>query len=231
VRPSKILKAVNWRHAVGELLLIVAGILIALAISDWNDRRIQRQGELALLVEVRTALQADLAALESNLETFREAESRIEQLAQVLREAPPYESALDRLFGAVYGIRVTNLNTAAYDTLRSVGFQSISNHRLRLGIAEVYDHYYERLTEEHEIEFQITIDMLRPYYLRHFTALSFWESATPIDYDAVVADTYFKNMIDYRLAALRSNQLASYALAAGEIRSVLELIDEELDRG
>ena len=231
MRPSRILKAVNWQHAVGELVLIVAGILIALAISDWNDRRIQRQGELALLVEVRTALQADLAALESNLETLREAERRIEQLAQVLREPPPYEPALDRLFGAVYGIRVTNLNTAAYDTLKSVGFQSISNHQLRLGIAEVYDHYYERLTEEHEIEVQITIDMLRPYYLRHFRGLSFWESATPIDYDAVVADTYFKNMIDYRLAALRSNQLASYALAAGEIRNVLEMINEELARG
>jgi hypothetical protein len=230
MRPSTVLNAVNWRHAAGELLLIVAGILIALAISDWNDRRIQWQEERALLAEVRTALHADLAALESNLEIFREAESRIEQLTQVLREPPPYDAGLDRLFGAVYGFRVTNLNTAAYDTLRSVGFQAVSNYWLRLGIARVYDHFYERLAEEHRVEAQITTELLRPYYLRHFRDLSFWESATPIDYDAVVADTYFRNIIDYRLAALRSNQLDSYTQTAAEIRSVLELIDNELAR-
>jgi hypothetical protein len=230
MRPSTVLNAVNWRHAAGELLLIVAGILIALAISDWNDRRIQWQEERALLAEVRTALQADLAALESNLEIFREAESRIEQLTQVLRAPPPYDAGLDRLFGAVYGFRVTNLNTAAYDTLRSVGFQAVSNYWLRLGIARVYDHFYERLAEEHWIEAQITTELLRPYYLQHFRDLSFWESATPIDYDAVVADTYFRNIIDYRLAALRSNQLDSYTQTAAEIRSVLELIDNELAR-
>ena len=74
-RPSKIVTALNWRYALGELVLIVLGILIALAISDWNDRRIQQAQERALLGEVRTALRADLAELEQRLASLQEAAS------------------------------------------------------------------------------------------------------------------------------------------------------------
>jgi uncharacterized membrane protein YidH (DUF202 family) len=49
MRVSKVVHAVNLRYAIGELLLIVAGILIALAISDWHDRGSQQERELLLL--------------------------------------------------------------------------------------------------------------------------------------------------------------------------------------
>ncbi len=45
---------VNWKYAIGEVVLIVVGILIALAAADWNDRRVLREEELALLEELRT---------------------------------------------------------------------------------------------------------------------------------------------------------------------------------
>ena len=50
---SKVVTAKNLRYAVGELILIVIGILVALAISDWNEKRLQRQEELQLLAEIR----------------------------------------------------------------------------------------------------------------------------------------------------------------------------------
>ena len=43
MRVSKVAHAVNLRYAIGELLLIVVGILIALAISDWHERGSQRE--------------------------------------------------------------------------------------------------------------------------------------------------------------------------------------------
>ena len=67
----------------------------------------------------------------------------------------------------------------------------------------------------------------RPYFLQHFRNLEFWKSATPIDYDTLINDVWFQNMVDYRLAALRGNQLDSYALTITAIRKVLELLDGE----
>jgi hypothetical protein len=227
-RPSKIVTALNWRYALGELVLIVLGILIALAISDWNDRRIQQAQERALLGEVRTALRADLAELEQRLASLQEAAPLIEELSRKLKSGAPYEPAMDRLFGAAYGVFGVNLNSTAYDTLKSIGLQSISNFELRQGVTRIYDHYYEQVGIQGAIDTGVTLEVMRPYYLENFRDLRFLESATPIDPASVIADTYFHNIIDYRLTVLRSNQLSSYPAVIGEIGAVLELLEREL---
>jgi len=229
-RPAKVVRAVNWRHGMGELLLIVAGILIALAISDWNDSRVQREQEIALLNEIRYGLETDLAALESNLQAFRQGADDMGELLALFPSPPPYDPSMDRLFGTAYGIRITNLNTAAFETLKSVGLQSISNQDLRVGITLVFDHFYERLNGGHDVDAQVTFDILRPYYLHHFEDLKFNESATPMDYDSVMRDPYFLNIVNYRLEVLKRNQLETYELAIAQIRMVLQLLDEEISR-
>jgi len=229
MRPSRVVRAVNWSHATGELILIVAGILIALEISNWYERGVQRDQELSMLQEVRFALAADLVSLETNLEIFSRAVDQITELSELLDEKSPYDPAsMDPLFGALYGIRTSNLNTAAYETLKSIGLQSVSNRELRIGIARIFDHYYEQLLFEHDLDIKINTDLMRPYFLQHFRDLKVWESATPLRYEVTINDPYFQNMVDYRLTILSLNQINSYASAITEIRKVLLLLDQEL---
>ncbi len=228
MRPEKLIHSLNWRYAMGELLLIILGILIALAISDWNDRRLQHQQEQALLREVRTTLEADLAELELRLAKLQETLPRIEELSRRLKTGGTYDPSLDRLFGAAYGVHGINLNTTAYETLKSIGLQSITNLDLRLGITRIFDHHYENILSGRDIGQGVTLDIMRPYFLEHFRDLQFLESATPINYKTIANDTYFHNMIDYRLAVLRNNQMDSYPKAIAEIRSVLGLLEKEL---
>lgn len=231
MRPSNVVRAINWTHAFGELILIVVGILLALGISDWNDRRVQRDQEHALLNEVQIALSTDLEALQINLDKTYQAVDRIERLSGLLNEGAPYHPSMDQLFGAMYGVRITNLNTAAYETLKTVGLQSVSNSELRLRIAKVFDQHYETIIGEKEVEMNTNIGLMRPYFLTHFRNLKFFESATPIEYETIVNDFYFKNIVDYRLAVLRGNQLDSYAKAIADIRILLVMLEKELPSG
>lgn len=228
MRPTHLVRAVNWRHALGEVVLIVIGILIALAISDWNDRRIQRTEELALLGEIRTALSADVQTLEALLGQVRDGAARIEQLLDTLDARPPYTPEMDALFGAAYGIRTSNLNTTAYETIKSVGLRHISNPELRSQIVKVYDHYYERLFAEYGVDQATTLELMRPYYLANFKDLAFSRSATPMDYAAVINDPWYRNVVDYRLKIFQTNQLDSHPKVIAEIRTALAMLDEEL---
>jgi hypothetical protein len=225
MRPSKIVRAVNWQHAIGELVLIVVGILIALYISDWNDQRLQRIEENAMLNEIRSALETDLDALVSKHASITADVRKMQQLRALLENSSPYDPSMDELFGAVYGLQTINLNTSAYETLKSLGLQSISNAQLRQQIAFVFDHYYERIDGEHEIEQGINFGLMRPYYLQHFSGLQILQSATPVDYGFVASDPYYRNILDYRVEILEFNQLESYAEAAETIREVLILLD------
>ena len=51
-------------YAIGEILLVVIGILIALQVNNWNEQRLEIKSQKILLEEVIEALHADSLALE-----------------------------------------------------------------------------------------------------------------------------------------------------------------------
>jgi hypothetical protein len=59
------------KYAIGEILLVIIGILIALQINNWNDKRIERK-------ELSTALHAMVIELDNNIQ-FLEAEKKDKQ--------------------------------------------------------------------------------------------------------------------------------------------------------
>lgn len=227
-RLNRVMTAVNWKYAVGEVVLIVVGILIALAAADWNDRRVQRNEELALLDELGTGLQQDLGAVEAALEQVLDAERQLMALQELFANPRPYDSSMDALFGAVYGNRIIFLNTAAYETLKSVGLNSVSNDVLRQRITRLFNHSYTLMLMNNDIDMDINMDVIRPYYLRNFHDIAILKSAKPIDFDVLIADPYYRNVVNYRLVVLRNNRITSYTAIVEEMGEVLALLDEEL---
>ena len=55
-------------YAIGEIVLVVVGILIAVQIDNWNDDRLQQIGEQKLLRNLRNDLQADWVQLDSMIQ-------------------------------------------------------------------------------------------------------------------------------------------------------------------
>ena len=60
VRLSRIFGSANWKHAVGEVFLIVAGITIALAVNAWYSERVDRATETEYLARLQIDLKADI---------------------------------------------------------------------------------------------------------------------------------------------------------------------------
>lgn len=53
--------------------------------------------------------------------------------------AAAYADSMDSYFGAVYGVNAFDLNSAAYESLKSHGLTLISDRALRSAIALVYE--------------------------------------------------------------------------------------------
>ena len=54
------------RYAIGEIVLVVVGILIALSINNWNEQRIKSLTETASLLGIRSELNQTLGELISD---------------------------------------------------------------------------------------------------------------------------------------------------------------------
>lgn len=59
------------KYAIGEILLVVIGILIALQINNWNEERTERKEEQAILRQLRTEFKTNLEQLDEKMETKR----------------------------------------------------------------------------------------------------------------------------------------------------------------
>lgn len=225
----RLLEPLNWRNALGQVLVTALGVVLALAAADWSEQRKRREFELIVLQEIHVALVADLAVLRQRLQRLQNVDDSLVQLLALLEDKAPYDAAvMDGLFGVPFSLARVTLNDGAYESLKSVGVDLVSNSTLRAAITNVYEVQYRRLEIIANTEENVVWEVVRPYYLIHFRAISFEQNATPLDYQQVVNDPEYKNIVQYKLAALHSNWTPTFVSAIAELDALVTLLEVEL---
>jgi hypothetical protein len=99
---------------------------------------------------------------------------------------------------------------------------------LRASIARVFEQTYAEVARSVDGERSAIREVLRPFVLKHFRDLEFGENATPIDYDSLLQNTEFHNILGYRNVQVKRNQVAIFSAAIAEIEELLEMVRQEL---
>jgi hypothetical protein len=223
-----LVRTLDWRRPLGELFLIVAGVLLALAVNNWNTGWQNRATELALLQQLRSALVNDLSNLNDAQNGFRSRKKRIEVLRDDVKRGRAYEDSMASDFGIVLGIWPIHFNRGPYEVLKGRGLDLISNDAIRLRIVRVYDQTYAEYQGSQEDDRNVVFEVVRPYYLKAFREIRIRESATPLKYDELLRDSFFRNVLDYRLQSLELNSIGPADAATNEVSALLKDLDNEI---
>ncbi len=78
-------------YAIGEIALVVVGILIALQINTWNEQRKNRDAEEEYLTAIAEDLRSDIASNENIIEMARNRKTAIENILHVLNNDSTFE--------------------------------------------------------------------------------------------------------------------------------------------
>ncbi|WP_445748337.1 DUF6090 family protein [Polaribacter sp.] len=128
-----------FKYAIGEIILVVIGILIALQINNWNEQQKIRTYEITMLKEVSAALETDLALLDRNIPYLENALNSFCKLAIIKNDITNSKDSL--LFHVEiiheYGF-LLNLNTSPYEAIKSGGMDKISNLYIRNQLSKLY---------------------------------------------------------------------------------------------
>lgn len=139
-------------YACGEIILVVIGILIALQINNWNEKRISVQKEIVFLEEIHEDLIGDLEnQIIPCIERYTVASDSFDFLQSNYYEssvAVSDRSIRGKYFSVILPWYLT-LNTAAFDNLISNGSDLISNDSLRRDISSFYGYEYKVLNKYH----------------------------------------------------------------------------------
>ena len=129
MRASRLVSAPNWRYAVGEVVLIVVAVTIALTGTSWYEGRQERRDEILILQQLRQTLSEDLQEINMTWERTRQREQNITDLLNHLESDRPYTVELGVKFQALLGWRVVVLRTALFETLKVQGYKATRRYQ------------------------------------------------------------------------------------------------------
>jgi hypothetical protein len=138
-------------YAIGEIVLVVLGILIALQVNNWNEARKDHEMEIKVLSELLITINRNCD--EMNLDAIRRQNwnKSSDIIISTLNNGTSYSDTLNIHF---HNARIpgTNLSLsfAGYEGLKNVGYNIIRSDELRNKIIELFEVTMKRLMEEME---------------------------------------------------------------------------------
>jgi len=128
------------KYAIGEIVLVVIGILIALQINNWNTNKIDRKLELTILKEITVVLKKDILNVERQLKNLDAVNRSIVKLVINQNNSTyPNDSLIYHFNIARTGGVGLSINSSPYESLKSSSINKISNSKLRNNITNLYE--------------------------------------------------------------------------------------------
>ncbi|MBK9177589.1 MAG: hypothetical protein IPM46_14905 [Flavobacteriales bacterium] len=210
-------------YAIGEIVLVVIGILIALQINNWNnytkDRELEEQYVSGLIVD----LQADSLSINKLKVDSDEQVRRKEKLCEYLDGGSFPEDSIHHYFSKQWGMSVGfNPTTTTFDEMKSAGrLNVIKDPALRSRIIKTYNKY------------QTFINGGQAYYERHRGELRKLAFQDPGVFDAgILKNPIHPNIVEaLKNDELRNWILANYAVTVNvDLQGIQEVNDQLLEQ-
>lgn len=215
-------------YAVGEIVLVVIGILLALQINNWNEGRKTKIQEREVLLHMKRNLEADILQEKYPNMVLENAMKSTDLVLEYLEKQKSYNDSLDYYFAWIPAYTIHMANTTAYENLKTIGFDIISNDTLRENYQRLYSFNYE-LTKFHrnELAYRNMLEF-KSFYKKHFRNFIWHNTATPIDYPSLLESNEFHEMlISTRTSNIEQSRFRD--LTKKEIQKLIEMIDRELN--
>ncbi|MGX1927930.1 DUF6090 family protein [Flagellimonas sp. 2504JD4-2] len=126
------------KYAIGEIVLVVIGILIALQINNWNEEKKLKNEEVRFLRNFKTSLKSDIKENEWRSRQYLLAKEAIPVLLNHLEDDLPYQDSLKFYFGRITQTWTPRINNEVFETLKSNDLNLIANDSLRNKLVSYY---------------------------------------------------------------------------------------------
>ena len=232
-----------FKYAIGEILLVVIGILIALQINNWNDNKNLVAKEIKILKEIKYELEGSLRDLSDDIKSHQRNLNSSKIISKVLLFKKKHHDSLNLHFFFLIDDETLTAKMSAFESLKSLGLEIISNDSIRQKITTAYL-FMEKFTNEESganiiaaklenmLETYIIID--REKFISNPALLNrnYWGRKIPIkfiNYNALLNDESFLFNVMYSIE-LRDDAIFFSREFKKGIKEVILDITQELKR-
>jgi hypothetical protein len=190
------------KYVIGEITLVVIGILIALSINNWNEQRKLNLQEKALLEELNKNLQFNLEILDAYIIMHKERQNELSSIINHFDQKKAYTNTIGRYLRNARKSEELSLTTSAFESLKSIGFNLIQDENLRMKIIDLFNYTYsQNIKTIHSIS-QIQYQSTHEIFVKHLSFLNdeFTGILVANNYGKLINNKEVYNLITYRIA-------------------------------
>lgn len=194
-------------YAIGEIVLVMIGILLALQVNNWNERQKDKKTEKGILVDLHTEFKNNLGLLKRNKALYAESEKSIKRLASLIgvSKSELDQQNLDSLLAKsidVFDYRPTQ--NALTELLASGKLNLIQNATLKTALFKWSADLSEKQEAWQTLD-DFNQDLFIPYLTKHVSmknidnyGLVAWnkKSILEVDYHPIFQTLEFENHLD-----------------------------------
>ncbi len=217
-----------FKYAIGEIILVVIGILIALQINNWNEGRKERILEKRMLEELVENLEYNTERLEYWINANRLHNRKSDIISTTLENKLPYNDSLVKYFGWATTMRKSELlSEVGYESLKNVGLEIVQNKQLKKYIVLLFERNYKEIKSKIEQLSPLNNELLKVRQKRFMRLQGF--NFEPLDYPNLLIDRQFQSY----MASLKEERVwltRSLEDSLQETQKVLQLLKKELNK-
>lgn len=221
-------RTVNYlKYAIGEVVLVVIGILIALQINTWNEHKKEKNQITKILAEIRNNLVTDSTEIASVYKNNFKDVNIQKKLIKRLEDKQALDSSINKSLGHVMLRSNSVLVSNGYNLLKKIGVEKVENLKLRHALVNYYEFTVTaiyRETNDDAAEFE---NIFLPYVRYNFKDWSFGKYGIPNDYKKLKNDSFFKTALKLNLEN-RTSTTNVLKMGLNDIRNLTTLIDKHL---
>lgn len=211
-------------YAIGEIALVMIGILLALQVNNWNESKKQKNFANKILNAITISIKKNIVYYEFVIDYNEDGNQSAEIILNHLDKNLSYHDSLDIHFSHAIQYSTPIIRNAGYESLKSYGLSIIENDSI-LEALEVYnDGFVETLVLRQEYYFSNTV---LPVLTELFETVAIRSDMKPFDYDELKNSRKYRSILNTSIAN-RNDQNKWYKIWLQSIKDIEKMIDEEL---
>ena len=226
-------------YALGEILLVVIGILIAFQIDNWNEHRVKKNQEIKILTQIQSDLVANASEIDRLIDRLEFSKSVSDSLLTSFRNNK--EVKMFSVYSSIIHQRFFfNSSTSGYSLLGGALGTLLENDLLRNNIVQLYEDDFQEIDKRQEMLSNHLDESLSPQSNRlykitqrmNFQLPVFDENEfdfyDPINFNNISTDLEYINTIVV-LRRMYTIQLKQLDTTSNRLETVLNQIEQELN--
>ena len=214
-------------YAIGEIALVVIGILIALQINNWNEWRKDRSKEKVIIEDLVKNIELNIQIFKDDILFLEEKNQSAEIIINTLEQKNEY---FDTLAPHFHNARITKktlyLSNIGFQALKDAGLDILTDKSLSDEIVKLYEFTLPSIMASNS-NINTILDEFDNYVVQNFKLIE-GAGLKPNDYEELLEDQYYYSWIDAFKEGRKYLIEVDHKMVA-EFEQMLDAIKDSLD--